>query len=86
MVPSLSAMPISVPVATPTEPAIRFPGGSGFDAIWWLASVIPYASSIGTPYPCSDRSISAGESAELHDRANRSVAGAPPASARSRII
>ena len=35
--------------ATPTEPGLRSPGGSGFEAIWWLASVMPYASSIGTP-------------------------------------
>ena len=73
-------------MAIPTEPGIRAPGGSGFDAIWWLASVIPYASSIGTPYACSARSSSAGDSAELHDRANRRLAGGPSPSARSRII
>ena len=42
-------IPILVPVCTPTEPGIRAAGGNGFDDIWWLASVMPYASSIGTP-------------------------------------
>ncbi len=27
--------------ARPTEPGTRSDGGSGLDAIWWLASVIP---------------------------------------------
>ncbi len=41
-------MRIATPVGTPTVPARRSAGGSGFAAISWLASVMPYASSMGT--------------------------------------
>jgi hypothetical protein len=34
-------MRIWVPVGTPTELGTLAPGGSGFDDIWWLASVMP---------------------------------------------
>ena len=73
-------------VGTPTEPGTRAAGGSGLDDIWWLASVMPYASSIGAPYSRSARASSAGASAELHERTKRRVSGAPLASALSRII
>ena len=85
-VPSASAIAICVEVGTPTEPGTRAAGGSGLDDIWWLASVMPYASSIGAPYCCSPRASSAGDSAELHERTKRRVSGAPLASALSRII
>ena len=39
--PSTSMMATSTPVPGPTEPAFRSAGGSGFDAIWWAASVMP---------------------------------------------
>ncbi len=38
---SSSRIAISVPVGRPTEPPRRSPGGSGFDAIWCAASVMP---------------------------------------------
>ena len=38
---SSSRIAISVPVATPTVPGRRSAGGSGFEAIWCAASVIP---------------------------------------------
>ena len=37
-------IPICGPAARPTEPGLRASGGSGFDAIWCAASVIPYDS------------------------------------------
>ena len=39
--PSGAMMAISGPAAGPTLPGLRAPGGSGFDAIWWAASVMP---------------------------------------------
>ena len=39
--PAGSTMAISAPAGTPTEPGCRAAGGSGFEVIWWLASVIP---------------------------------------------
>ncbi len=47
--PAASTTRTSAPAGTPTEPSRRGAGGSGFDVIWWPASVIPYASIIGTP-------------------------------------
>ena len=47
--PSRLAMRISGPADGPTVPGLRCPGGSAFDAIWCAASVMPYASMIGTP-------------------------------------
>ena len=37
------------PGAGPTDPALRWPGGSGLLHIWCAASVMPYDSSTGTP-------------------------------------
>ena len=34
-------MPIFTPVPGPTDPGLRSAGGSGLDAIWCDASVIP---------------------------------------------
>ena len=57
--------------------------GGGLEVIWWLASVIPYASNIGAPYAASHCSSSAGERAELHERTKRSVWGTGAPSRRS---
>jgi hypothetical protein len=62
---------ISVPVAAPTEPGLRRPGGSGLLATWWLASVIPYASITGTPNAASTRSRRTGGSGEDAERMKR---------------
>ena len=37
------------PPLGPTVPGLRAPGGSGLLAIWCAASVMPYASTTGTP-------------------------------------
>ncbi len=47
--PEASTIRTSAPAETPTEPGTRPPGGSGFEVIWCVASVIPYASIMGTP-------------------------------------
>ena len=73
---------VVVPVLGPTDPALRADGGSGFDAIWCAASVMPYASSTGAPNAASRSLISCGASDALHDRMNRSFsapAGLPAA-------
>ena len=46
--PDVSTIRISGPPDGPTVPGFRVPGGSGLLAIWCAASVIPYASIIGT--------------------------------------
>ncbi len=76
-VPSSSMIATSGPAAMPTEPALRLAGGSGFEAIWCAASVIPYASITGTPKIDSISSISDGGNAEEHERINRKPC--PPA-------
>src|SRR3954447_1172374 len=70
--PALSMMLIFTSVPRPTEPGLRSDGGSGFDAIWCAASVIPYASSTGAPNADSNACITAGGSDALHDRMKRS--------------
>ncbi len=75
--------------ARPSRPCARA-GGSGFDAIWWLASVIPYASTqrhaVSAPRPAPSASRDSAERA----RAQRSAASArrrrADVSSRSRII
>ena len=68
----------------PTVPGRRSPGGSGFEAIWCAASVIPYASSSGTPKRSSNSAISGAGSAEEHDRAKRSACAGRRAPSRAR--
>ena len=65
-------IPICGPAARPTEPGLRASGGSGFDAIWCAASVIPYDSITGTLNVSSIRVISAGRSDADDERISRS--------------
>ena len=60
-------------VPRPTDPGLRSAGGSGLDAIWWAASVMPYASSTGAPNAASRSCITCGGSDALHERMKRSV-------------
>ena len=55
----------------PTEPGLRAAGGSGLDAIWCEASVMPYASSTGAPNVASSSGIVSGASDALLERMNR---------------
>src|SRR3954462_9561557 len=64
---------ISVPVARPTEPGLRLPGGSGLLAIWCAASVIPYASITGTPKVSSNPLMTCGGSEDDDDLIKRSA-------------
>ena len=36
-----STIRISAPAGIPTDPSYRAAGGSGLEAIWWVASVMP---------------------------------------------
>src|SRR5437763_1140065 len=65
-------IPICTSVPRPTDPGLRTAGGSGFDAIWCAASVIPYASSTGAPNASSSACITRGGSAALQDLMKRS--------------
>ncbi len=76
------------PVGSPTEPGLRSPGGSGLQAIWCAASVMPYASTTGTPNASSSAAMSCGGRDEEQDRTNRSQSrrsGRPSLSARARM-
>ena len=53
-------------------PGLRVPGGNGLLAIWCAASVIPYASTTGTPNTRSSSAITVGGSADDDERMNRS--------------
>jgi len=64
-------MLICTSVPRPTEPGLRSSGGSGLDAIWCAASVMPYASSTGAPNAVSRACITAGGSDALHERMKR---------------
>ena len=74
-------------VPRPTEPGRRAPGGSGLEAIWCAASVIPYASSTGAPNVSSNSSMTCGGSEALQERMKRSFSApsgrAPPEPARA---
>src|SRR5579864_3484881 len=70
------------PVGRPTDPAFRVRGGSGLEAIWCAASVIPYASSRGTSNRLSILCMISGESGVLAERIKRSV---PVNSGRSEL-
>src|SRR5205823_4687810 len=65
-------MPISGPAATPTEPGLRARGGSGFEAIWCDASVMPYASITGAWNVSSSSAITCGGSDADDERTKRS--------------
>ena len=84
--PSMMLIPTSVP--RPTDPGSRAPGGSGLDAIWWAASVMPYASSTGAPNAASRSCITWGGSEALHDLMKRNFSApaglADPDSERAR--
>jgi len=66
MTPTLTSAP------QPTDPALCSDGGSGFEAIWCAASVIPYASRTGAPNDASISCITRGGSDALHERMKRS--------------
>ena len=53
-------------------PAFASRGGSGLLAIWCAASVMPYASTTGTPNTRSNSAITVGGSADDDDRMKRS--------------
>src|ERR1700719_2298561 len=65
-------IPMWTPAGDPTELGLRANGGKGFDAIWCAASVMPYASTRGTPNTSSILCITSAESGVLHDRMKRS--------------
>src|SRR5215510_1689743 len=64
-------MRISGPPLGPTVPGLRGLGGSGLLAIWWAASVIPYASTTGTANVVSSWVMTVGGSADDDERMNR---------------
>jgi hypothetical protein len=73
-------------VPGPTEPGFRDAGGSGLDAIWCAASVIPYASSTGAPNAASRSCMTCGGNDALHERMKRrfsAPAGRDPVLARA---
>src|SRR3954454_5293466 len=70
--PASSMIATSGPAATPTEPGLRARGGSGFEAIWWAASVIPYASMTGHLNVSSSWAITWGGSDADDDLMKRS--------------
>ena len=78
-------MPILTPVPMPTVPGLRSAGGSGLDAIWCEASVIPYASSTGAPNRDSSWCIVSGDSADELERMNLSFSAPGGRSPRLRI-
>jgi hypothetical protein len=64
-------MAISGPAAVPTERGFRGAGGSGLLAIWCAASVMPYASSTGTPKTDSSPAITGAGNAADDERMKR---------------
>src|SRR5690349_25065204 len=80
-------MRIAGPPLGPTVPGFRGPL-SGLLAIWCVASVMPYASTTGTPNTRSSSAITVGGSADDDERMNRSrwfLSGSGLFAARKRI-
>ena len=70
------------------EPALRGAGGSGFEVIWCVASVMPYDSMTGAPNVSSSACITCGGKDAEEERINLSGAASITAllrSARARI-
>src|SRR5436190_13469515 len=70
--PLSSMIATSGPAATPTEPGLRARGGSGFEAIWCDASVMPYASITGAWNVSSSWAVTDGGSDADGDLMKRS--------------
>ncbi len=68
----------STPAPRPTAPGLRWPGGSGFVAIWCDASVMPYASITGAPKVSSSSAITVGGSDAEDERMKRSFVARDP--------
>src|SRR5215216_2944762 len=83
--PAASRIVNCMPVGRPTESSLRSPGGSGLVAIWWEASVMPYACSTGVWKRASNASCVAGASADEHERTKRS-GGTGPLSVSSAVL